>query len=46
MVVPTFCSVCARTIYIGEDDDFACPVCASPLPEHAQTFVPTQVAYS
>ena len=36
MAVPTFCAVCDRTVYVAEDQDFACPVCSSPLPEPAQ----------
>ncbi len=33
MATPTFCSVCDRTVYVGDGDDFACPVCSSPLPD-------------
>jgi DNA-directed RNA polymerase subunit RPC12/RpoP len=31
MVSTAFCSTCGRTVYLGEDDTPACPVCSSPL---------------
>lgn len=36
--IPTFCSVCDRTVYVAEEDESACPVCASALPESPQGF--------
>jgi DNA-directed RNA polymerase subunit RPC12/RpoP len=31
MVFTAFCPTCGRTVYLGEDDARACPVCSSPL---------------
>jgi DNA-directed RNA polymerase subunit RPC12/RpoP len=31
MVFTAFCQTCGRTVYLGEDDTQACPVCSSPL---------------
>jgi hypothetical protein len=31
MVFTAFCQTCGRTVYLGEDDARACPVCSSPL---------------
>ena len=31
MVYTAFCQTCGRTVYLGEDDARACPVCSSPL---------------
>jgi DNA-directed RNA polymerase subunit RPC12/RpoP len=31
MVYTAFCQTCGRTVYLGEDDTRACPVCSSPL---------------
>jgi DNA-directed RNA polymerase subunit RPC12/RpoP len=31
MVFTAFCPTCGRTVYLGEDDTRACPVCSSPL---------------
>jgi hypothetical protein len=31
MVFTAFCPTCERTVYLGEDDARACPVCSSPL---------------
>ena len=31
MATESFCTVCQRTVYVGEDDSPACPVCSSPL---------------
>lgn len=31
MATETFCTVCQRTVYLGEDDATACPVCSTPL---------------
>lgn len=32
MAVKTgFCSICQRTVYLGDSDALSCPVCASPL---------------
>lgn len=30
-VKTAFCSMCQRTVYLGEGEDLRCPVCASPL---------------
>lgn len=33
MARTAFCTVCARTVYLGSDDELMCPVCSSPLAE-------------
>jgi RNA polymerase subunit RPABC4/transcription elongation factor Spt4 len=35
LATENFCTVCQRTVYLGEDEAPVCPVCSTPLlPAH------------
>ncbi|HEX2057221.1 MAG TPA: hypothetical protein VHI71_02535 [Actinomycetota bacterium] len=37
LATESFCTVCQRTVYVGEDDTQVCPVCSTPLlPAHEE----------